>query len=259
MTTVIFTPSSVFAVRQGRLGASTVNIIHPNGARSWPKVSVLRSSNSRPTVQLLTNHCCIVHTPVVITHGAPLAPVFHLHSPSTAPATIRQPHLRSTFEHQHEAGQESAKPQHWGSGGTPYLGQVRGARVGAHSPLGCPQCNVEVPSGHHMPSHCTRHLFLPQWPHAPHPYLPSPALGTRYSPAQHPLNSLVYSGLQLPVQTTCPTTIQTHPHGFLSCQGAPRQIRGFPSPCPLLIPGVSLSVGDTLPSWGQGSPGLRGQ
>ena len=95
----MFTPSSVFAVRQGRLGAITANIIHPNGARSLPKVSVLVSFNSRPTVQLLTNHCRIVHTPVVTTHGAPLALLFHLHSPSTAFATIRQPHLHSTFKH----------------------------------------------------------------------------------------------------------------------------------------------------------------
>ena len=189
----MFTPSCVFAVRQGRLSAITGNIIHPNGARSLPKVSVLVSFNSRPTVQLLTNRCCIVHAPVVTTHGPPLAPVFHLHSPSTVPATIRQPHLRSTFEHQHEAGQESAKPQHCRSGGTPYLGQVRGARVGAHSPLAVPSavwgsllgitCHPTAqgtsfyPNGHMPPTHIC--LALRWAPVPPQPSTPSTALCTQ--------------------------------------------------------------------------------
>lgn len=77
------------------LSPFAVNILKPNGANPWSKMSPSGSINGSSTPQLSAHHSCCLHAPVVIIHRAPFSFVLHFHSPLIVVSSILQPHFQN--------------------------------------------------------------------------------------------------------------------------------------------------------------------
>jgi len=91
VSAVVDAPAQAVAALQPGLAATAVDVVQQDLAAAVPEVGVLVRREGRAAAHLAAHHLGVGQVPVVVTHGAPAAPVVHLHAALAGVATPHKP------------------------------------------------------------------------------------------------------------------------------------------------------------------------